>query len=215
MRATQPKRRRVWTRRSDARPGEMRSAALRLFAERGFGATRIEELAEAAGITVGTVYRYFRDKDALLESIVDEFATPFVALDAVADLTSLTAAIWSASRSEPHCHLLRVVTAEARNKPDLLARYRSRAIEPVEEALARALPAQAGDPLLRARAILGGVLGASLMASQPNPLIPQLAPAEVTIPLLLGSLGGPPRASAPPTAPDPARSPRSLPPDAW
>ena len=44
-------------------------AALRIFAERGFHATSLEDVAAAAGITKGTVYWYFKQKDDLLRAV--------------------------------------------------------------------------------------------------------------------------------------------------
>lgn len=41
------------------------AAALELFAERGYGAVAIEDIAEAAGLTKGAVYYWFADKDDL------------------------------------------------------------------------------------------------------------------------------------------------------
>ncbi len=61
-RAPQPK----WTRRPDERPREILAAALRIFAKRGYNATRLEDIAAAAGVTKGTIYYYFKNKDALL-----------------------------------------------------------------------------------------------------------------------------------------------------
>lgn len=57
-----------WKRRSAARPDELARAALELCAERGVQATRVADVAERAGVTVGTVYRYFKDKDALIDA---------------------------------------------------------------------------------------------------------------------------------------------------
>ena len=48
-----------WRRRKDARPGEIVAAGLACFAERGFAATRLEDVASRAGITKGTLYLYF------------------------------------------------------------------------------------------------------------------------------------------------------------
>jgi len=55
-----------WTRRPDERPREILAAALRVFAERGYNATRLTDVAAAAGVTKGTIYYYFKNKDALL-----------------------------------------------------------------------------------------------------------------------------------------------------
>ena len=54
-----------WTRRPGERPREILAAALRVFAERGYDATRLDDIA-AAGVTKGTIYYYFKNKDALL-----------------------------------------------------------------------------------------------------------------------------------------------------
>lgn len=44
-------------RRKDARPQELLTAALELFVEKGFAATRSEEVAARAGVAKGTLYR--------------------------------------------------------------------------------------------------------------------------------------------------------------
>jgi AcrR family transcriptional regulator len=48
-----------WARRKEARPDEITDAALGLFVERGFAATRLEDVAARAGVSKGTVYLYF------------------------------------------------------------------------------------------------------------------------------------------------------------
>ncbi len=45
-------------------------AALQLFSQRGFDAARVADVAAQAGVPVGTVYKYFADKDALLAAMV-------------------------------------------------------------------------------------------------------------------------------------------------
>ena len=47
-------------------------AAIRVFAEKGFHAARISDVAEAAGVADGTIYLYFKNKDDLLLSIFEE-----------------------------------------------------------------------------------------------------------------------------------------------
>lgn len=46
------------------------NAAINAFAEKGFEATRTREIAARAGIAEGTIFRYFRNKDAILERMV-------------------------------------------------------------------------------------------------------------------------------------------------
>lgn len=57
-------------RRSEARPDEVLDAALALFVEKGFAATRVEDIAARAGVSKGTVYLYFPSKEAVLEGLV-------------------------------------------------------------------------------------------------------------------------------------------------
>ena len=59
-----------WTRRKEARPSEIREAALELFVQQGFARTRVEEIAQRAGVTAGAIYRYFPNKEAILDSLI-------------------------------------------------------------------------------------------------------------------------------------------------
>src|SRR5690349_21431284 len=68
-----------WHRRKEARPAEIVAAALDVFVERGFAAARLEEVARRAGVTKGTVYLYFRNKEALLKAVVRENIVPVIA----------------------------------------------------------------------------------------------------------------------------------------
>lgn len=59
-----------WTRRPEERPREILAAALRVFAERGYHSTRLDDIAAAAGVTKGTIYYYFKNKESLLLQLV-------------------------------------------------------------------------------------------------------------------------------------------------
>src|SRR6516165_5711893 len=59
-----------WRRRKEDRPGEILAAALACFAERGFAATRLEDVARRAGVTKGTLYLYFPNKEELFKAVV-------------------------------------------------------------------------------------------------------------------------------------------------
>ena len=61
-----------WQRRKEARPAEIVAAALEVFVERGFATTKLEEVARRAGVTKGTVYLYFQNKEALFKAVVRE-----------------------------------------------------------------------------------------------------------------------------------------------
>jgi AcrR family transcriptional regulator len=57
-------------RRKDHRPGEILAAALENFAHSGFAATRMEDVARAAGIAKGTLYLYYPTKEDLFRALV-------------------------------------------------------------------------------------------------------------------------------------------------
>src|SRR5258706_1763357 len=61
-----------WRRRKDARPQEILEAALSVFAERGFAAARMEQIAARAGVSKGTIYLYFDSKEAVFRALVHE-----------------------------------------------------------------------------------------------------------------------------------------------
>jgi AcrR family transcriptional regulator len=68
-----------WRRRKEARPEEILAAALDSFAERGFAATRLEDVAAGAGISKGTLYLYFKSKEELFKAVVRETLLPNLA----------------------------------------------------------------------------------------------------------------------------------------
>lgn len=118
-----------WRRRKDARPGEIVVAALDLFAERGFSATRLDDVARRAGVTKGTVYLYFKNKKALFRAVMREFILPELerAEDEVAayegriqDLVPELVHKWWRTIGETRlCGIPKLVVAEAQNFPDL------------------------------------------------------------------------------------------------
>lgn len=62
---------------------EVRLAAERVFASKGFGATKMADIAAEAGVGVGTLYNYFASKQEIFEAICLAHATKFRAeLDA-------------------------------------------------------------------------------------------------------------------------------------
>jgi AcrR family transcriptional regulator len=68
-----------WRRRKEARPNEIVDAALDVFAERGFAATRLEDVAERAGVSKGTLYLYFRNKEDLFKAVIQQGLVPNIA----------------------------------------------------------------------------------------------------------------------------------------
>lgn len=67
-----------WERRKEARPGELLDAALDLFVERGFAATRLDEVAARAGVSKGTLYLYYASKEELFKAVVRQNIVPLI-----------------------------------------------------------------------------------------------------------------------------------------
>ena len=67
-----------WARRKDARPQELVAAALDLFVERGFAATRLDDVAARAGVSKGTLYLYFTSKEDLFKAAVRDNIVPII-----------------------------------------------------------------------------------------------------------------------------------------
>lgn len=122
-----------WQRRADARPGELLEAALALFVERGYAATRLDEVAQRAGVAKGTLYRYYANKLELFKAVVrhslvtrlDEAATsqarrPASARDELADLL---AAFVQRIADSPLSGIPKLVMSEAGNFPELARFY--------------------------------------------------------------------------------------------
>ncbi len=77
MASDKPRRRR----RKEARPGELVEAGLQEFAEKGFAAARLEDIAARAGVSKGTIYLYFSNKEALFQEVVRTHVIPIIDQD--------------------------------------------------------------------------------------------------------------------------------------
>ncbi len=63
-------------RRKEERPTEITEAAMQEFAEKGYAATRVEEVAKRAGVSKGLLYLYFRTKEDLFKAVIRSFISP-------------------------------------------------------------------------------------------------------------------------------------------
>ncbi len=70
----------TWQRRKQARPGEILEAALAVFADKGFSAARMEDIAAKAGVTKGTIYLYFQSKEEVFKSLARQHVTDTLAM---------------------------------------------------------------------------------------------------------------------------------------
>jgi AcrR family transcriptional regulator len=74
-----------------ARRDAILEAGLHVFAEHGFEAARLDDVAQRAGVAKGTLYLYFKDKEALLEEIVRAAISPVIGrIEAVSAMPELS-----------------------------------------------------------------------------------------------------------------------------
>ncbi|MBY0611417.1 MAG: TetR/AcrR family transcriptional regulator [Beijerinckiaceae bacterium] len=76
--ADQPSLQKRRQRRKEARPAELIEAGLHEFAARGFAGARLVDVAARAGVSKGTIYRYFADKEALFLAAIETQARPLL-----------------------------------------------------------------------------------------------------------------------------------------
>ena len=126
-------------RRKEARPGEILDAALDLFVERGFAATRLDDVAQRAGVSKGTVYLYFDSKEDLFKAVVRSgIVRAIEAAEERVDrfdgesadlLRTLVAGWWDAIGSTRHSGIPKLMISEAQNFPELARFYNAEVIQ--------------------------------------------------------------------------------------
>jgi len=122
-----------WTQRPEDRPGEIIAAALALFAEKGFAATRVEEIAARAGLSKAGVYLYFPTKSEIFKATVRETILATVSrLEAMAEtfegsseelLRRVISAMTRMVGGSAAGAIPRIVLSEAGNFPDIAEFY--------------------------------------------------------------------------------------------
>jgi AcrR family transcriptional regulator len=127
-----------WERRKDARPQELLAAAIDLFVERGFAATRLEDVARRAGVSKGTLYLYYTSKDDLFKAVVRESIVPFIgeAETSVAAFEGHSADLlrgviqdwWRSIGQSKVSGIVKLMTAEAGNFPELASFYQEEVV---------------------------------------------------------------------------------------
>lgn len=139
-------------RRKEARQAEIVQAALASFAERGFAATRLDDVAAAAGISKGTIYLYFPNKEELFRAVVRQAVLPNLeAAEAEvathagssADLLRMLALRFLALQNTNVTAVPKLVLAESGNFPAIAQFYADtvlrRAFGLVEQVLSRGI----------------------------------------------------------------------------
>lgn len=162
-------------RRAEARPDEVLDAALALFIENGFAATRVEDIAKRAGISKGAVYLYFPSKEALLEGLVRRAVLPIAenALGALQNfegdprivITAVLKMLALRLKDDKLIAIPKLIFREVLGFPELAAMYRREVLDrvlPTLEALLRTGIEQGYlrqvDPHLTIRSIVGPLM---------------------------------------------------------
>ena len=136
-------------RRKQARPGELLDAALDLFVEKGFAATRAEEVAARAGVSKGTLFLYFQSKEELFKAVVrenisgrfKEWGEEYETFEGTtAEMVSYCMHVWwdrvGATKASG---ITKLIMSEANNFPELAAFYQQEVIEPGQVLIRRIL----------------------------------------------------------------------------
>jgi len=134
-------------RRKEARPQELLDAALALFVEKGFAATRSEEVALRAGVSKGTLYLYFPSKEELFKAVVRHNLSTLIAegqgmVDTFEGSTTellqcLMEAWWGRVVNTSASGIFKIMMSEARNFPELAQFYVDEVIQPCRRLLGR------------------------------------------------------------------------------
>lgn len=168
--------------RSDAAKDKRRqallTAALDEVFEKGFAATRMDDVARRAGLSKGTLYLYFDSKEALFQGLVESLAYPN--LEIVEQITEQAETLQEALRGIRQFapalirqtdlpRLMKVLIGDSQLFPDLVRAYREDLIERVLAMIAALLSradargeANIADPELTARLIMAPIIFSAL-----------------------------------------------------
>jgi len=136
-------------RRKEARPGELLQAALDLFVEKGFAATRSEEVAARAGVSKGTLFLYFPSKEELFKAVISEnLAGRFKEWNVLFErfegdtpdmLRECMRIWWENVGSTRVSGITKLMMSEGANFPELAAFYQQEVVRPGHALLRRIL----------------------------------------------------------------------------
>jgi AcrR family transcriptional regulator len=120
-------------------PGALVGCALDLFVEKGYAATRLDDVARAAGVSKGTLYLYFDSKLSLFAAVVTQGLVPALAEgEALVDgfsgrgddlMRELLWGWWRLIGATRLGGLPKLMVAEARNFPDIAELYHRAVME--------------------------------------------------------------------------------------
>jgi AcrR family transcriptional regulator len=166
-------------RRKADRPAEIVSAALAVFAEKGFAAAKLDEIARRAGVSKGALYLYFETKEDLFRAVVGQAIAPNISVvktmvaahpgplsDLVRGVTSHVAQV---VQTQPLGGVLKMVVGEAGNFPEIARVWH-------DELVAQALGA------------MSGAIAAAQARGEVKPGDPRIYGLQLIAPLLVSVL---------------------------
>jgi AcrR family transcriptional regulator len=166
-------------RRSAERPAEIVAAALAVFAERGFAAARLDEIAARAGVSKGALYLYYETKEDIFHAVVTQAVAPGLApvRQAIETfdgpfggfLQTFAEAAASIVAGGPVGPIAKMIIGESRNFPDLARFWHDEVAGPMLAAMAGAIvraqargEVRAGEPRLYALQLAAPLLMGAL-----------------------------------------------------
>jgi AcrR family transcriptional regulator len=160
-----------WRRCPEDRPVQIIKAALQVFGECGLANARLQEIADKAGVSKGTIYLYFPNKEELFREMIRR--TAIAAIDRTEEalshatytptnqLLSFMRGYWAFARSPEFRTIHRLVLGELHQFPDLAQFYAHEVVERGQKLLggiiARGIDAgefRAIDPMVAARMLV-------------------------------------------------------------
>lgn len=168
-----------WRRLPEERPKQIVAAALAEFGERGLGASRLEDIAKRAGLSKGTIYLYFPNKEELFREVVRHTVVTHLeegersvgdqTTSATETLTNFMRQYWIFIRSSQFAPLFRLIHAEIHNFPDLARFY-------------------AEEVVVRGHRLIAGIIARGVESGEFRDVDPSLAARMLTAPFVMHGL---------------------------
>ena len=128
-----------WSRRKKDRPGEILEAAMAVFAEKGFAAARMDEIAARAGVTKGTIYLYFESKEEVFKTLARQHVGESLAQatqaasqyqGTVRDFLAMVLGMMAEKLQNGHIAIFpKIIIGESGNFPELARFWRSEVVD--------------------------------------------------------------------------------------
>lgn len=128
-----------WRRLPEERPKQILDAALAVFGERGLSNARLDDIAKRAGVSKGTIYLYFPNKEELFREVIRSTVVAQIEIGeqaaatstgtATESLTRIMRGMFEFFRSPTYASIFRLVNAELYNIPDLAEFYAQEVVE--------------------------------------------------------------------------------------